>query len=53
VEAHTDSFKVGFSVDDRLFTVPETDATGDFKSNINPHNLEIVSGKCEPRLDEP
>jgi glutaminyl-tRNA synthetase len=37
---------------DRLFTVPEPDATGDFKSNINPHSLEIVTGKLEPSLGE-
>ncbi len=35
---------------DRLFTVPEPDADGDFKSNINPHSLEIVTGKCEPSV---
>ncbi len=35
---------------DRLFTVPEPDATGDFKSSINPHSLEIVRGMCEPPL---
>ncbi len=33
---------------DRLFTLPEPDADGDFKSNINPHSLEIVTGKLEP-----
>jgi len=35
---------------DRLFTVPEPDASGDFKSFINPHSLEVVSAKCEPAL---
>jgi len=35
---------------DRLFTVPEPDATGDFKSSINPHSLEVVRGLCEPSL---
>ena len=35
---------------DRLFTVPEPDASGDFKSFINPHSLEVVSVKCEPAL---
>jgi glutaminyl-tRNA synthetase len=35
---------------DRLFTVPEPDAGGDFKSFINPHSLEIVTAKCEPAL---
>jgi len=35
---------------ERLFTAPEPDATGDFKSFINPHSLEVVSAKCEPAL---
>jgi glutaminyl-tRNA synthetase len=35
---------------DRLFTVPEPDAEGDFKSFINPHSLEVVTAKCEPAL---
>jgi glutaminyl-tRNA synthetase len=35
---------------DRLFTVPEPDAGGDFKAHINPHSLEIVTAKCEPAL---
>ena len=35
---------------ERLFTVPEPDATGDFKSHLNPHSLEIVTAKCEPSL---
>jgi glutaminyl-tRNA synthetase len=35
---------------DRLFTVPEPDAGGDFKSFINPHSLEVVTAKCEPAL---
>src|SRR5258708_34062309 len=33
---------------DRLFTVPEPDASGDFKSFINPNSLEVVNAKCEP-----
>jgi glutaminyl-tRNA synthetase len=37
---------------DRLFTVPEPDAAGDFKNFINPHSLEIVTAKCEPSLGE-
>ena len=37
---------------DRLFTVPEPDAEGDFKSLINPHSLEVVTAKCEPSLGE-
>ncbi len=35
---------------DRLFTVPEPDAEGDFKSFLNPHSLEVVTAKCEPSL---
>lgn len=35
---------------DRLFTVPDPDADGDFKSFINPHSLEVVTAKCEPSL---
>jgi len=37
---------------DRLFTVPEPDADGDFKTLINPHSLEVVTAKCEPSLGE-
>ena len=37
---------------DRLFTVPEPDAAGDFKQHLNPHSLEIVSAKCEPSLKD-
>jgi glutaminyl-tRNA synthetase len=37
---------------DRLFTVPEPDAEGDFKSFINSQSLEIVTAKCEPSLGE-
>jgi len=35
---------------DRLFTVPEPDAEGDFKKHLNPDSLEIVHAKCEPSL---
>ena len=35
---------------DRLFTVPEPDAGGDFKSCLNPHSLEVVAAKLEPSL---
>ena len=35
---------------DRLFTVPEPDAGGDFKSFLNPHSLEVVTAKCEASL---
>jgi glutaminyl-tRNA synthetase len=37
---------------DRLFTVPEPDASGDFKSFINPNSLEVVNAKCEPALGD-
>jgi glutaminyl-tRNA synthetase len=37
---------------DRLFSVPEPDAAGDFKSFINPHSLEVVTAKFEPALRE-
>jgi glutaminyl-tRNA synthetase len=35
---------------DRLFTVPEPDADGDFLRHVNPHSLEVVTAKCEPSL---
>ena len=35
---------------DRLFTVPEPDATGDFKACLNPHSLEVLTARCEPAL---
>src|SRR5256714_11534248 len=35
---------------DRLFTVPEPDADGDFKSFLNPNSLEMVTAKFEPAL---
>ena len=37
---------------DRLFTVPEPDADGDFKQHLNPHSLEVVTAKCEPSLKD-
>jgi glutaminyl-tRNA synthetase len=37
---------------DRLFTVPEPDSSGDFKSFINPNSLEVVNAKCEPVLGD-
>jgi glutaminyl-tRNA synthetase len=37
---------------DRLFTVPEPDAGGDFKSFLNPHSLEVITAKCEPSLKD-
>jgi glutaminyl-tRNA synthetase len=37
---------------DRLFTVPEPDADGDFKAFLNPNSLEFVTAKCEPSLKD-
>jgi len=37
---------------DRLFTVPEPDAEGDFKQHLNPHSLETVTARLEPSLLE-
>jgi glutaminyl-tRNA synthetase len=37
---------------DRLFTVPEPDAEGDFKQFMNPNALEVLSARCEPSLAE-
>src|SRR6478609_1132721 len=37
---------------DRLFTVPEPDAGGDFKQFINPHSLEVVTARLEPSLKD-
>jgi glutaminyl-tRNA synthetase len=33
---------------DRLFTVPEPDADGDFKAHLNPHSLEVLNARVEP-----
>lgn len=35
---------------DRLFTVPEPDADGDFRERLNPHSLEVIRAKVEPSL---
>ncbi len=35
---------------DRLFTVPEPDADGDFKKHLNPHSLDVVTARLEPSL---
>jgi glutaminyl-tRNA synthetase len=37
---------------DRLFTVAEPDADGDFKKHLNPHSLTVVTAKLEPSLAE-
>jgi glutaminyl-tRNA synthetase len=33
---------------ERLFTVPEPDAAGEFKTHLNPQSLEVLTAKCEP-----
>ncbi|MEN3368019.1 MAG: glutaminyl-tRNA synthetase [Verrucomicrobiota bacterium] len=48
----SDAIEAEVRLYDRLFTVPEPDADGDFKAFLNPHSLEIVSAKCEPSLAE-
>jgi glutaminyl-tRNA synthetase len=35
---------------DRLFTVPDPDAGGDFKKHLNPHSLEVLTARLEPSL---
>src|SRR5437762_10017045 len=35
---------------DRLFTVPEPDSGGDFKSFMNSNSLQVAKAKCEPTL---
>lgn len=37
---------------DRLFMVPEPDATGDFKQQVNRHSLEVVTAKVEPAMKD-
>jgi glutaminyl-tRNA synthetase len=37
---------------DRLFTVAEPDAGGDFKKHLNPHSLEVITAKCEASLGD-
>jgi len=37
---------------DRLFTVAEPDAEGDFKKHLNAHSLEVLTAKVEPSLNE-
>ena len=37
---------------DRLFTVPEPDADGDFKTHLNPHSKEVITAQCERSLAE-
>ena len=37
---------------DRLFSVPEPDAEGDFKAHLNAHSLEVLTAKLEPSLKD-
>ena len=37
---------------DRLFTVPEPDAEGDFMAFLNPNSLEVVRAKLEPSMQQ-
>jgi glutaminyl-tRNA synthetase len=37
---------------DRLFTVPEPDAEGDFKKHLNSNSLEVIAAKIEPSLKD-
>ena len=37
---------------DRLFTVAEPDADGDFKQYLNSHSLEVITAKLEPSLKD-
>jgi glutaminyl-tRNA synthetase len=37
---------------DRLFSVPEPDADGDFKAHINAKSLEVLTAKLEPSLSD-
>ena len=37
---------------DRLFSVSEPDADGDFQKHLNPHSLEVVTAKLEASLKE-
>ena len=44
------AFDVQVRLYDRLFTVPEPDVGGDFKSLVNSNSLEVATAKCEPAL---
>jgi len=44
------AFEAEVRLYDRLFTVPEPDADGDFKAHLNPHSLEVLTAKLEPSL---
>jgi glutaminyl-tRNA synthetase len=44
------SFDAEVRLYDRLFTVPEPDADGNFLQHVNPHSLEVVTAKLESSL---
>ena len=44
------AFEAEVRLYDRLFTVPEPDAAGDFKQFLNPRSLEVVRARLEPAL---
>jgi glutaminyl-tRNA synthetase len=46
----TDSISAEVRLYDRLFTVPEPDAEGEFMKHVNPHSLETVTAHLEPAL---
>ncbi|MBI5821754.1 MAG: glutamine--tRNA ligase/YqeY domain fusion protein [Verrucomicrobia bacterium] len=46
----THAFEAEVRLYDRLFTVPEPDADGNFKAHLNPHSLEVLTAKLEPSL---
>src|SRR4030095_16730026 len=39
------AIEAGVRLYDRLFTVAEPDAQGDFKQHLNPHSLEVLTAK--------
>ncbi|MBL9136782.1 MAG: glutamine--tRNA ligase/YqeY domain fusion protein [Verrucomicrobiales bacterium] len=46
----TDALDCEVRLYDRLFTVPEPDASGDFKHHLNPNSLTVIRAKVEPSL---
>jgi len=48
----TESIPAEVRLYDRLFTVPEPDADGDFLKHINPRSLEVVTARLEPALKD-
>ncbi len=46
----TQSIETEVRLYDRLFTVPEPDADGEFKKHLNPRSLEVVTARLETSL---